>query len=153
MGKRATTEKRLRRRFEEMKKKKIPTGPADFARDVGIDRSYLYTFTELAAEISAYGRKTQPEKSKRGPGINVGKAKKKALDAQKMREHAEWSRLVPGLMSELDEKELERATAVEEARSARVQRDAVRRAYERLMLVAVEAGVSPAEIEKIHSSL
>jgi hypothetical protein len=46
-----------------------------------------------------------------------------------------------------------RAKAVEEARTAWEQRDKVRRAYEALMLVAVEAGVSPAEIEKIQATI
>lgn len=153
MGKRDKTEENLRAQFEELKKRKVPVGVASFSRHAGIDRSYLYTFTELAAEISAYARETQPDKSRRGPGISIKKAKQRALDSQKLREHAQWSKLVPELNEKVSSLESDKERAAEELATARRQLVKVRGAYEYLLLIAVEAGVSPSEIEKIQAGM
>lgn len=153
MGKRDKTAERLRAKFEDLKERNIPIGPASFARHVGIDRSYLYTFTELVAEISAYGRKMQPGKSNRGPGINVARARKRALDSRKLQEHAQWSKLVPELKDQVDGLQRDKANGIEELKSVHRELEVLRGAYEYLLLIAVEAGASPSEIEKIQASL
>jgi hypothetical protein len=81
------TENWLWKEFNKIKNKGEPIGPTAFAKRVGIDRTYLYDFPVLAAEIAAYGKSTQPEKSGRGAGVPAAAAKRREIDAKVRREH------------------------------------------------------------------
>jgi DNA repair exonuclease SbcCD ATPase subunit len=137
----------LRRRFELLKAERKPTTVAGFARDAGIDRTYLYNFPALAAEISAYARKTQPAKSRRAGRLSRTAARAGEIDARIRREHARWSGELPKLRQEL-EKAKARVKSLEEHVE---QLERVRTAYGLLMMLATEAGVSPVEIERLQT--
>jgi len=138
-------EAELRRKFEQLKSERKPTTVAGFARDAGIDRTYIYKFPALAAELSAYARKTQPGKSRRAGGLARPAARAREVDARIRREHARWSAEVPALRSRLEKAELQNRVLEDEV--GRLEQ--VRRAYELLLMLASEAGVSPVELEKL----
>lgn len=139
----------LRRRFELLKAERKPTTVAGFARDAGIDRTYLYNFPALAAEISAYARKTQPAKSRRAGGLSRTAARAGEIDARIRREHARWSGEIPKIRQELATAEA-RVKSLEEHVE---QLERVRTAYGLLMMLATEAGVSPVEIERLQKKV
>jgi hypothetical protein len=151
--KRTVTEKRLWNLFEKIKAEKRPTGPTDFAKEAGIDRSYLYKFRELVAEISAYGKRTQPGKSRRGAGVSKTEAKKRQITDQVRREHTQWAKELPKLRQKLSEAEDTIRTQHEEIEGRRDERDILRRACEHLMMLASEAGASPTELESLRCKL
>jgi hypothetical protein len=145
------TEKELRAKFEDLKARGVPTWPSEFCKYAGIHRTYLYTFTELAAEIAAYGRETRPDKARRGKWLTTEEAKGRGVDARMRREHARWSREMPEVLSRLAEAEQLAASRGEESADLRGRLDRLSRMYELLMLLAVEAGVNPSEIERIQA--
>lgn len=152
-NKRAQTEDRVRNLFDAKKAKGLPTGPTSLAKEVGISRGYFYTFTELAAEVSAYAKKTQPKISRRGAGVSRTEAKKRAIDDQVRREHTRWSKEVPTLKQQLKDSEDEKKKLAEENGDIRVKYERFKRAYELLLLLAHEAGVSPTELEALQEKL
>jgi hypothetical protein len=150
---RAATEARLWELFEQIKAEKRPTGPTAFAEEAVIDRTYLYTFPVLAAEISAYGKQTQPSISRRGAGVARTEAIKRGLDEQVRREHTQWSKEIVELRNqcESDMKTIATLEESKEAMEGELQR--FKRAYELLLLLAYERGVSPSELEEIQERL
>lgn len=152
-GSREDTERWLWEEFKKIKDKGEPTGPAAFAKRVGIDRTYLYTFPALAAEISAYGRATQPEKSGRGAGVSVAAAKKKEIDAKVRREHTRWSVEIEEMRKRLQDAEASVTSLSEEKRVLSASYERLKRLYEYLLMLAVEAGANPTEVEKIQEQM
>jgi chromosome segregation ATPase len=150
---RAQTEERVRRLFDEKKAKGLPTGPTSLAKEAGISRGYFYTFAELAAEVSAYAKKTQPKISRRGAGVSRTEAKKRAIDDQVRREHTRWSKEVPALKQQLKDSEDERKKLAEEKEEIQAKYERFKRAYELLLMLAHEAGVSPTELESLQQKL
>lgn len=150
---RAQTEERVRKLFDEKKAMGLPTGPTSLAKEAGISRGYFYTFTELAAEVSAYAKKTQPKISRRGAGVPRTEAKKRAIDDQVRREHTRWSKEVPTLKQQLKDSEDERKKLAEEKEEIRAKLERFKRAYELLLMLAHEAGVSPTELESLQRKL
>ena len=147
------TEERLRNLFDEKKAKGLPTGPTSLAKEGGISRGYFYTFTELAAEVSAYAKKTQPKISRRGAGVSRTEAKKRAIDNQVRREHTRWSKEIPTLKRQLKDSEDEKKKLAEEKEDIRTKYEWLKRAYELLLMLAHEAGVSPTELEALQEKL
>jgi chromosome segregation ATPase len=148
-GKRAETERRLWAAFEAIRAEGKPTGPSAFAKQVGIDRTYLYTFPSLAAEISAYGRRTQPTKSRRGAGITKEAAQWRETEVRIRREHQQWSHEVPHLRQRLEQLEQKLLAQSAENKTLRERLARTQRAYELLLMSASEAGVSPRELEAL----
>jgi hypothetical protein len=148
-AKRAATEARLWALFDRIKEEKRPTGPSAFAKEAGIDRTYLYSFPLLAAEVAAYGKQTQPSISRRGAGVSKAEGKKREIEDRVRREHTLWAKEVPQLRQELAQaKEINRQRDKEMAAlENRVQ--LFMRGYETLLLLASEAGVSPLELEEL----
>jgi len=149
IGKRAETERRLWAAFEAIRAEGVPTGPSAFADQVGIDRTYLYTFPSLAAEISAYGRRTQPSKSRRGAGIVKEAAQQREAEARMRREHQQWSKELPKLQQRLESLEQSLLAQTAENKILRMRLERTQRAYELLLMLASEAGVSPRELEAL----
>lgn len=152
-GNRANTEARLWELFNKKKERGEPTGPTSFAKEAGISRGYLYTFPELAAEVAAYAKKTQPRVSLRGAGVTRLEAKKRAIEDRVRREHTRWSKEVPELKEQLRESEDERNKISEEKDLLQRKYEMLQRAYELLLMLASEAGVSPAEMEALQQKL
>lgn len=152
-NKRALTEEKVRNLFDEKKAKGLPTGPTSLAKEVGISRGYFYTFTELAAEVSAYAKKSQPKISRRGAGVSRTEAKKRAIDDQVRREHTRWSKEVPTLKQQLKDSEDEKKKLADEKEEIRAKFERFKRAYELLLMLAHEAGVSPTELEALQQKL
>jgi chromosome segregation ATPase len=148
-GKRAETERRLRAAFEAIRAEGKPTGPSAFAKQVGIDRTYLYTFPSLAAEISAYGRRTQPTKSRRGAGITKEASQRRETETRLRREHQQWSHELPQLRQRLEQLEQKLLAQSAENKALRERMARIQRAYELLLMLASEAGVSPRELEAL----
>ena len=153
MDERAKTEIRLWKLFEEKKERNEPTGPTSFAKEAGISRGYFYTFTELAAEVSAYAKKTQPKVSLRGAGVTRAEAKKRAVEDQVRREHTRWSIEIPELKERLGESEEAKNKLAGERDDLKSKYEMLRRAYELLLMLASEAGVSPTELESLQQKL
>jgi hypothetical protein len=152
-GKRAETERRLWTAFEAIRAEGKPTGPSAFAKQVGIDRTYLYTFPSLAAEISAYGRRTQPTKSRRGAGITKEMAQRRETEVRIQREHQQWSHELPQLRHHLEEVEHKFLAQSVENKTLRERLARTQRAYELLLMLASEAGVSPRELETLQEKV
>jgi predicted nucleic acid-binding protein len=149
ISKRKATEDRLWSLFDKIREEKRPVGVTAFAKEAGIDRSYLYTFHELATEISAYAVKTQPKKSRRGAAVSKTQAMKKGIEDRVRREHTMWSKEVPELKERLSE-----ATSVinelkEENANSKNSAQRFKRACELLLLLASEAGANPRELEEV----
>jgi chromosome segregation ATPase len=152
-GKREETERRLWAAFEAIREEGKPTGPSAFAKQVGIDRTYLYTFPSLAAEISAYGRRTQPTKSRRGAGIMKEAAQRRETEARVRREHQQWSHELPQLRHHLEKLEQKSLAQAAENKTLRERLARTQRAYELLLMLASEAGVSPRELEALQEKV
>lgn len=152
-SRREITEKTLWSEFEKFKAEGKPTGPSAFAKHVGVHRTYLYKFPTLIAELSAYGKSTQPHISRRGGGITKAEAKKREIELRVRREHTQWSKELPALRDEIDELKERIRERSEKVKTLEEQLDRLRRVYEHLLMLASEAGVSPAEIELMHNSL
>jgi hypothetical protein len=150
-GTRDETERLMRAAFEKIKAEDKPTGPSAFAKAFGITRTYLYTFPELAAEVAAYGRLTQPDKSRRGAGVTPTDAKRRQLDARVRREHTKWSKEVPQLQRRIQEAEEAISNRDTMLKNLNNRVNTVERAYEFLLMLAVEAGVNPMEVEKLQA--
>jgi chromosome segregation ATPase len=150
---RAKTEERVRKLFDEKKAKGEPTGPTSLAKEAGISRGYFYTFTELAAEVSEYAKKTQPRVSLRGAGVTRMEAKKKAIEDQVRREHTRWSKEIPKLRQQLKESEDEKTSLGRDKNKIESKYERLKRAYELLLMLASEAGVSPSELEALQQNL
>ncbi|MDQ3802804.1 MAG: hypothetical protein M3416_02990 [Acidobacteriota bacterium] len=150
---RAETERRLWKSFEQIKAEGRPTGPTAFAKENGINRSYLYEFHELAAAVAEYGRKTQPSVSRRGAGVTKTEAKKRDIDDRVRREHAQWAREMPELREQLTKATDTVRSQKEEIQALKDSRQRLMRAYELLLMLASEAGVSLMEMQKIQESL
>jgi chromosome segregation ATPase len=153
LDERAQTEKRVRKLFDDKKAKGEPTGPTSLVKEAGISRGYFYTFTELAAEVSAYAKKTQPKVSRRGAGVTRLEAKKRAIDDQVRREHTRWSKEVPKLKQQLKESEDDKNKLVGEKEVIASKYERLQRAYELLLMLAHEAGASPTELEALQQKL
>jgi hypothetical protein len=150
---RAATEERLWALFEKIKAEGRPTGPTAFAKEAEISRPYLYRFTVLAAEVSAYGRQTQPKISRRGSGVTRTEAVKRGVDDQVRREHTSWAVEVEELRKR-GEEDRKTIVALQESKQALEEEvQTYKRAYERLLLLAKEAGVSPSELEALQQRL
>lgn len=152
-GSREDTENRLWAEFKKIKNKGEPIGPGAFAKRVGIDRTYLYNFPVLAAEVAAYGRSTQPEKSGRGAGVTAATAKKREIDAKVRREHTQWSVEIEELRQRLKDAEATVAALSDENSVLSGKYERLKRLYEYLLMLAVESGVSPSELEKIQEQI
>ena len=150
-GTKDETERLLWAAFEKTKAAGKPTGPSAFAKDFGITRTYLYTFPEIAAAVAAYGKQTQPDKSRRGAGVTASEAKRRQLDARVRREHTKWSREIPKLQRRILEAEEAVGSRDKILKNLNNRVSTVERAYELLLMLAVEAGVAPQEIENIHA--
>ncbi|HEX7241316.1 MAG TPA: hypothetical protein VF263_13660 [Longimicrobiaceae bacterium] len=135
----------LRRRFEEIKAKKKPTSMTALAREAGINRTYLYTFRALAAEVSAYAKKSQPRISHQAGRLSRSAARSRELDARMRREHKRWSTELPKLRARYKK----RGERIQELEAQLKPFERIRRAYELLLLLAYEAGVSPRELEDL----
>jgi chromosome segregation ATPase len=152
-GQRAETEKRLWELFERIKAEGRPTGPTAFAHEAGIDRTYFYSFRELAAAVSAYGRTTQPHISRRGAGIKAAEAKRRQVEDQVRREHTRWAEELPKLRRQLEEAEMAVRQRDERIEELLEKIQLLRRAYEYLLMLASEAGASPSELEAIRQKV
>lgn len=150
-SKRKETEDRLWAIFDKIRAEGRPTGPTDFAKEAGVDRSYFYTFHELAAEVSAYAMQTQPKRSRRGAAISKGQAKKRGIEDRVRREHTQWSKEVPELKHQIEEaKSIIRETEGK-IETLKDQRQRLMRACELLLMIASEAGANPKELEEIRT--
>ena len=128
-----------------------PTGPSAFAKQVGIDRTYLYTFPSLAAEISAYGRRTQPSRSRRGAGITKEVAEQREMETKIRWEHQQWSKELPELHIYVEKLEQTLLTQSAENTALCERLARIQRAYELLLMLASEAGVSARELESLQT--
>jgi hypothetical protein len=152
-GKRAETESRLWAAFEAIRAEGKPTGPSAFAKQFGIDRTYLYTFPSLAAEISAYGRRTQPGKSRRGLGVTKEVAQQREMETRIRREHQQWSKELPELHRQVEKLKQQVIAQAEENQTLRERLARIQRAYELLLMLASEVGVSPRELEVLQEKI
>lgn len=152
-GSREDTEQWLWEEFNKIKNKGEPIGPTAFAERVGIHRTYLYDFPVLAAEIAAYGKVTQPEKSRRGAGVSAAAAKKREIDAKVRREHTRWSIEIEELRQRLKDAEDSVTTLMQDKRMLSDKYERLKRLYEYLLMLAVEAGVSPSEVERVQEQI
>jgi hypothetical protein len=152
-GTRQETEEWLWDEFEKIKAKGQPTGPTAFAKHIGVDRTYLYRFPSFVAELSAYGKQTQPSVSGRGVGLSKTEAKKREIDARVRREHTQWSVEISELSKQLKDAKDEIAILIREKRDLSGRLKRTRRLCELLLLLASEAGVSPVELEKIQAEV
>jgi hypothetical protein len=150
---REETEKWLWDKFEKIKAKGEPTGPTAFAKHVGVDRTYLYRFPSLAAELSSYGKQTQPSLSGRGVGVTKTEAKKREIDARVRREHTQWSIEISELRKHLKDAKDEVAILSRDKQDVSDKLLRMRRLCELLLMLASEAGVSPVELEKIQAQV
>lgn len=139
--------------FDKFKAEGKPIGPSSFAKHVGVHRTYLYKFPSLIAELSAYGRNTQPSISRRGGGISKVEAKRREIQAQVRREHTKWAKELPELQRKLREAEEQLRERDELIRSLGRQLDNLRRLYEHLLMLASEAGVSQNELGEIQKMI
>lgn len=139
--------------FEKFKAEGKPTGPSAFAKHVGVHRTYLYKFPALVAELSTYGKRTQPHISKRGGGLTKEAAKKREIEVRVRREHTKWSRELPMLREKVDENKKQLQERDEKVKTLEEHLARLRRAYEHLLMLAVEAGVIPTEIELMQKHL
>lgn len=151
--KRKDTEKWLWDEFTKLKENGKKLGPAAFAEHVGIHRTYLYDFPSLVAAIWDFCESSQTSGSKRRRGATAAEAKKQEIDAKVRREHTQWSVEVEELRSRLGEAEIKIVTLTEEKRVLSEKFDRFKRVYEYVLMLAVEAGVSPSELEKIQEKL
>jgi hypothetical protein len=152
-GRREEREKALWAEFEKFKAEGKPTGPSAFAKHVGFHRTYLYKFPSLAAELSAYGKRTQPHISKRGGGLTRAEAKKREIEAQVRREHTRWSKELPALCQEIIETKKQLGERDAKVKTLTGQLARLRRVYEHLLMLAAEAGVAPTELELMQNRL
>ena len=120
-------------------------------KEGGISRTYLYKFAVLAAEVSAYGRKTQPKISRRGSGVSRTEAIKRGVDDRVRREHTKWAGEIEELRKQ-GEGDRKTIAALRESKQALEEEVQIyKRAYERLLLLAKEAGVSPSELSPLRA--
>lgn len=150
---RAAMETKLCTLFEKIKAEGRPTGPSAFAEEAGISRPYLYTFAVLAAEVAAYGRRTQPKISRRGSGVSRTEAIKRGVDDRVRREHTRWAEELEELHKRSEEDQKTIAALSESKQAVEEELHTIKRAYERLLLLAKEAGVSPSELEALQQRL
>lgn len=107
----------------------------------------------LAAEVSAYGRKTQPKISRRGSGVSRTEAIKRGVDDRVRREHTKWAGEIEELRKQ-GEDDRKTIAALQESKQALEEEVQIyKRAYERLLLLSKEAGVSPSELESLQQRL
>lgn len=155
MGKRRKpedTEKWLWDEFAKIKESGKPIGPAAFAAHVGISRTYLYRFTSLVAAVGDYRDSKQSSVSRRR-GLTAGAAKKHEIDAQVRREHTQWGVEIEELRGRLKTAQDTIATLEEDKRVVSEKFERLRRLYEYVLMLAVEAGVSASELERIQEEL
>jgi hypothetical protein len=105
------------------------------------------------ATIWEFCELSQPSGSSRRRGVTASEAKKQEIDAKVRREHTQWSVEIEELRSRLGEAETKIVTLTEEKRALTEQFDRFKRVYEYVLMLAVEAGVSPSELEKIQEKL
>lgn len=139
--------------FEKFKAEGKPTGPSAFAKHVGVHRTYLYKFPALVAELSTYGKRTQPHISKRGGGVTKAEAKKRELEVRVRREHTQWSKELPALRVEIAETTEQLQERAKRVKTLEGQLSRLKRVYEHLLMLAAEAGVIPTEIELMQKHL
>lgn len=151
--KREDTKKRLWALFDQIKAENRPTGPSAFCNEAQIHRTYLYTFPELAAEVSAYGIKTQPGISRRGGAVSKTEAIKRSVDEQVRREHTCWSKEIEHLRQQHEKDQSAIADLQKQVRGLNDTLQLFKRAYETLLLFASEQGASPSELEAIQTEL
>jgi len=148
-SKRQATENRLWSLFDKIREENRPIGVTDFAKEAGIDRSYLYTFHELAAEISEYAVKTQPKRSRRGAAVSKTQAIKRGIEDRVWREHTAWSVEVPELKIKIFNETSAKKKLKEENVSLKNSMQQIKRALELVLLIAYEAGANPLELEEV----
>lgn len=153
MASKKATEVKLRNLFDSIKAAGEPTGPTDFMNKAGLDRTYLYRFPVLAQEVADYGRRTQPEKSRRGAGATKTEARKRELDGEARREYALLAERVPELERDLDNAKSVVAARDERIATLNVENELLKRACEMLFLVASQSGANPHELEGIREKL
>jgi hypothetical protein len=139
--------------FEQIKAEGRPTGPSAFVKEANISRPYLYDFPVLAAEVSEYGKQTQPKISRRGSGVSRTAAIKRGVNDQVRREHTKWAIEVEELRKRVEEDQKTIAALEQSKQAAEEELRTFKRAYERLLLLAKEAGVSMSELEALQQRL
>jgi hypothetical protein len=151
-GSREETETWLWEEFNKIKASGEPIGPTAFAKRVEINRTYLYDYPSLVAAIWEHCGSTQPSIPRRG-GVTPGTAKKREIDAKVRREHTQWSVEIEELRRRLGEAETEITTLTEDKRELSGKVERFKRLCEYLLMLAVEAGVSPSELERIQEQI
>lgn len=141
------TQSRLRETFETLAASGEPCGVGEFAKRCGIDRSTLYKYPEILADVSEYARRTQPKTSRRGAMVAKLEAKKRQIDANLRREHGKLSRELPQLSQDLEETKAKLDEVETRCADAEAKYTRLKRGFEYLMMLALEAGASPSEIE------
>lgn len=152
-GSRKETEDWLWDEFNKIKVTGEPIGPTAFAKKVGINRAYLYEYPSLVAAIWEHYESKLPSVGGHRGRVTAGTAKKREIDAKVRREHTQWSVEIEGLRQRLEEVETTIATLTEDKRILSEQFERFKRLYEYLLMLAVEAGVSPSELERIQEQI
>lgn len=152
-NRRKVTELKLWELFERIKTEGRPTGITEFAKEAGFHRTYIYTFPVLAEEVTAYGKLTQPAKSRRGAGVSKLEARKRQLDERARGEHKRWTKEVPELRQKLVDAESRINAQDEQIASIQRENQLLMRAYEHLLLLASEAGAGLSELEALQNKV
>jgi hypothetical protein len=140
---------RLRAKFEQLKADQKPTGPSHFARHVEMERTSLYkTYPDLYRDLSEYGKKTQPSKSKRGAGAH-------ALTPQMQHLSASGAVAQERLKNQLAQKETslqqlaeKNRLLTEESASLHCRVSDLLAAYTHLQMVQIEHDIDPRKLEQ-----
>ena len=82
-----------------------------------------------------------------------GAAKKHEIDARVRREHTQWAVEIEELRGRLKTAEDTIATLEGEKQAISDRFERLRRLYEYVLMLAVEAGVSPSELERIQEKI
>lgn len=151
-GSREGTETWLWEEFNKIKAAGESIGPTAFAKRMEISRTYLYDYPSLVAAIWEHRKSIQPSIPRRG-GVTPGAAKKKEIDAKVRREHTQWSVEIEDLRRQLGDAETAVATLTEDKRVLSEQVERFKRLCEYLLMLVVEAGVSPLELERIQEQI
>jgi len=88
-------------------------------------------------------------RANRGAGIVKEAAQQREAEARMRREHQQWSKELPKLQQRLESVEQSLLAQTAENKTLRVRLERTQRAYELLLMLASEAGVSPRELEAL----
>lgn len=142
-GNRQQTELWLYTEFEKIRASGKPIGITSFAKKLEINRSTIYQYPILAAEITEYAKKTQPKLSKRGAGAPLLEAHKRDATLKVRREYTKVVEENGRLRRQLLQSEQQKIVLMEENKQLKERLKRLSGAFVHLQQQAISHGLDP----------